>query len=130
MVNDLDEILPKKVKIGYSYHPIEIQDDKWMSENDATGDSNTDTKVINICDSWDLPTVMDTLSHETDHQLWSFFGINEVLKSILRMAIAQGESADIDAIIGDIEETVIRTLNTGRVMVFNDNPELKKVFYG
>lgn len=108
MVNDLDELLPKKIKVGYSYYSIEIQDDKWMEENEATGDQNGDSKVINICDSWDYQTVLDTLRHEIGHALWEFFGLPDPCP----------------------EEQAVRAFGTGWQMVIFDNPELKKVFYG
>lgn len=119
MVKDLEELLPSKVKIGYSYHSIEIQDDKWMEENNATGDSNTDTKVINICDSWDWDTVIDTLKHEIRHQLYDFFGLNEINPALAKAGLYD-----------EIEEITIRVITTGEQMVLHDNPELKRVFYG
>ena len=119
MVDDLADILPEKIKIGYSYHPIEIQDDKWMNENNATGDSNEDTKVINICDSWDWDTVVDTLKHEIRHLLYSFFGLPEIIPALAKAGL-----------FDEIEEVIIRTVTTGEQMVMHDNPELKRIFYG
>ena len=108
MVKDLDELLPKKIKVGYSYYSIEIQDDKWMDENGATGDQHGGKKVINICDSWEWETILDTLTHEIFHAIWEFMNLPSKAK----------------------EEPVVHCLATGWTMVLHDNPDLKRVFYG
>ena len=105
MAKDLEELLPKTVKIGYSHYSIEIQDDKWMDENKAYGDQHGYKKVINICDSWEIAEVVDTLFHEIDHAIWEYRGLKAK----------------------ELEETAITSLNTERIRVFLDNPQLYKV---
>jgi len=106
VAKDLDEILPKQIKIGYSYYAIEIQDDKWMEENKAYGDHHGHKKVINVCDSWEFNEVVDTITHEIFHAIWEF--MNLPAKAI--------------------EESAVHCLATGWTMVMHDNPELRRLY--
>ena len=106
MALDLDEILPKSIKVGYSYYQIEIQDQAWMDANNAYGDQHGHKKVINVCDSWELPEVQDTLTHEIKHAIHEFFNLPSKCT----------------------EEQYVHVQATGWTMVWMDNPELRKFF--
>lgn len=103
---DLDEIVPKRIKVGAGYYDIEIQDVKWRAKNGAYGMTDIEERTITVADlSHDIATFIDTLWHEIKHCAWDLMYLPS--------------KAD--------EEQAISRLSTAEIMILKDNPQLYKL---